>query len=100
VAYRVAWTTPALRDLESIIAYISKDSRQYASQFAREALEVGDSLSRFPRRGRRVPEFAHVRLWEIFLANYRLVYAIGDEKVEIIALIHGARNLWLAWGSR
>ena len=47
-----------------------------------------------PRCGRIVPELADYNFREIIFRNYRIVYRIIDDNddVEILAIIHGARD--------
>jgi plasmid stabilization system protein ParE len=40
-----------------------------------------------------VPGYEAERLREIFVASYRLVYRVSDDSVELVALIHGRRDL-------
>lgn len=56
-------------------------------------MAAGDDLERFPRIGRRVPEWDHDSIRERIVGNYRLIYRINDEKILIIAVVHGARLL-------
>ena len=43
--------------------------------------------------GRIVPELDELNVRELILSNYRLVYRIHAEKIQILRLIHGARLL-------
>ncbi|MBN1594004.1 MAG: type II toxin-antitoxin system RelE/ParE family toxin [Candidatus Coatesbacteria bacterium] len=87
------WTSQALDDLDSVCLYIARDSPHYANVFARRAFEVADRLQRFPFSGRIVPETANRYIRELIIGNYRLIYRVGDELVEILTVHHGAREL-------
>ena len=45
-----------------------------------------------PRAGRVVQEFPLSGAREVLLGKYRIIYAVGDSRVVIMAVIHGARD--------
>jgi plasmid stabilization system protein ParE len=51
----VVWTKSALDDLESVAAYIARDSPRCASATVRKSLTAARSLQRFGERGHMVP---------------------------------------------
>ncbi len=51
----------------------------------------GESLARFPRRGRRVPELPGSGLRELVEGHYRLVYRERAGRVEILTVFEGHR---------
>jgi len=57
MAPRVTWSQRALRDVEVIADYIAQDSAAYAAVVVRTIINQTKMLSRFPRSGRKVPEF-------------------------------------------
>jgi toxin ParE1/3/4 len=59
----------------------------------REARDAARSLSHLANRGRIVPEVNDVRVRELFVWRYRLIYRVTDRTVEILAFIHSARDL-------
>lgn len=63
----VVWRTRALADVSRIARYIASENPVAALRLARELLRIGDSLERFPRRGRpglQAPERAITRVLE------------------------------------
>jgi len=56
-------------------------------------IEKSESLNNFPKIGRVVPEQNNNNIRELFIYSYRLIYQIINPDVEIIAFIHGARDL-------
>lgn len=40
-----------------------------------------------------VPELKNDMIREMVLTNYRIIYRINDEKMEIVRIIHNARQL-------
>ena len=56
-------------------------------------IKATNKLETTPRIGRIVPELENYGFREVIYQNYRIVYrVIGDEDVEIFAVLHGARN--------
>ena len=97
MAWRIGWVNPAWDDLDSAAEYISRDSPRYAAAFTREVLKSVSSLRQFPRHGRIVPEFDDPSLRELIVQSYRLIYRIRGNKITILGLIHGARDLPRLW---
>jgi len=44
-----------------------------------------------------VPELSDSSIREIFVYSYRLAYRIEDDRISILALIHGRRDFQKAW---
>ncbi len=89
----VRWTAQAAEDLEAITDFISQDSSHYASLFAMDVIAAAERLARFPNSGRVVPEANDPTLREVILGNYRLVYRVRQQLVEVLTVYHGARLL-------
>jgi plasmid stabilization system protein ParE len=47
-----------------------------------------------------VPELGEPTLREIFISRYRLIYEILEDRVAVLRIIHGSRDLLAAWGRR
>ncbi|HEX6984402.1 MAG TPA: type II toxin-antitoxin system RelE/ParE family toxin [Planctomycetaceae bacterium] len=97
MARTIAWTGPALRDVDGIAAYIHRDSPQYAASFVARLFRAAEGIRFFPEAGALVPEYDRDDLREIFVGNYRLIYQVTDDEVIVHAVIHGARDLRRAW---
>lgn len=89
----VRWTPQAADDLEAIAKFIEADSPYYASLFTMDVLVAVERLQTFPRSGRIVPEFNDPVIQEILLGNYRIVYRVKNDTVEILTVYHGSRLL-------
>jgi len=100
MARKVIWAYAAEEDLEAAASYIHRDSPVYAASFIDRALEAGRSLDEFAERGRMVPELGDSSIREIFVYSYRLVYRIEDDRISILALIHGRRDFQKAWDEK
>ena len=89
----VKWTDNAIKELDEIALYISKDSLRYAEILISQIYELVGHLTQFPKIGRVVPEYDNPDLREILYKNYRIIYLIKKEHLEIISIIHGSRKL-------
>jgi len=93
MAYKIRWSPRAASNLEDICNYIAKDSEHYASLFAKKVNAIIESIPQFPKAGRIVPEYGDENLREKIYENYRIVYRLKGEVVEIAVICHGAKFL-------
>jgi len=57
-----------------------------------QALQVAENLSTLSARGRIVPEIGDRAVREVFVRRYRLPYRIEEDRVIVLAFLHGARD--------
>ena len=88
----VVWAESGQLALDAVLADIFKDSPDGAGRVLVRALDVADSLATLSGRGRVVPEVGDVTLREMFVYRYRLLYRVREERVIIVAFLHGARD--------
>ena len=93
MAIKLEWSEEALEDIESIAAYIEKDSPVYAKAVVSKFFEKAEILKNFTELGRIVPEFNDNNIREIFVYSYRLIYKIDENTVLFVAVVHGKRVL-------
>jgi len=91
----IKWTDNALKELDNIANFISKDSPKYAQILVKQIYEMISHLEQFPKFGRKVPEYNDPNLREILYKNYRIIYLIKQKHIEIISIIHGSQSLKL-----
>ena len=89
---KVLWTNIARDDLKSIFEYISEDSHQYAKRFTEKLIRKVESLQNYPNMGRIVPEFENPEIRELIEGNYRIVYKVYEDRVEIVRIHHSSRK--------
>jgi len=89
---KVHWTTTAEKHLDSIYAYIAQDSPQYAKRVVDRLTRRSKQISVFPLSGRKVPEFEMDQIREVIEGPYRIIYHMRPDQLDIIAVLHGARN--------
>jgi len=90
---KIRWTHPAIESLRNLHSYIAKDSEIYASSFVHRIVLSVEKLTNFPRLGRVVPEADEETIRELLYQNYRIIYRIKSELVEILTVIHGRRDV-------
>lgn len=90
--HEVVWAESARDALDQVVAYIAQDSPQAAVQILDAALAAGASLATLSQRGRIVPELDLANIREIFVFRYRLMYRVEDNRVVVVAFLHGARD--------
>jgi addiction module RelE/StbE family toxin len=90
---RITWTPQALDDVEAICRFIGSDAPRYAHLFANQVFKAVERLKTFPRSGRIVLEIDQENVREIILGNYRIIYRILNEDVQILTVYHSARLL-------
>ncbi len=73
MAHRIGWSRRALRDLEAIAEYITADSPTYAGIVVKKIVSETKILARFPRSGRKVPEFDDENVRELIVYSYRII---------------------------
>jgi toxin ParE1/3/4 len=88
----VRWLIEALRDIQSIRDYIAQDHPHTAREFVVELFDsVTSQLQEFPRLGRIVPEKGDPAFREVIHGNYRIMYRIADDIVEVQTVLHSKR---------
>lgn len=93
---KIVWTQPAVEDLYELHAYIARDSELYASGFVERLISAVEVLEDYPQLGRIVPEGNDESIRELLYQHYRLVYRVAMDHIEVLSVIHGARDLGTA----
>ncbi len=52
-----------------------------------------EQIANFPFSGRLVPEFETEQIREVIEGSYRIIYDIKPEQIDVIAVLHAARNI-------
>ena len=90
---RVHWTETAQRHLDGIYQYIAQDSPAYAKRTVDRLTRRSQQIASLPLPGRHVPEYEADELREVIENPYRIIYRIKEDQVDVLAVIHGARDL-------
>jgi toxin ParE1/3/4 len=93
---QVVWSEPALLDLHDIVHYLGIESVSLARKQYERIRESAKRLEQFPEVGRVIPELereAILKYREFVIHPWRLMYRISEERILILALIDGRRNV-------
>lgn len=90
---KVTWTEQALMRLAEMEEYIAADDPAAALAQTERIIGRAEKLSEFPHVGRRLPEIPLGRFRELVLGNYRLVYRVRSESVEVLTVFESHRLL-------
>ena len=90
----IEWSRRARADIRNLKAYIAKDSPYYARRFTERIVASVEKLAEFPKIGRPVPEAeGREDVRELIYQGYRIIYRTLPDRVQVVTVIHGSRNL-------
>lgn len=90
---RVNWTAQALRRLQQLHDYIAKDQPLDARRFVDKLTQRTAELAEQSQTGLRVPKYAREDVRQVFEGDYRIVYRILSDRIDIVTVRHMARLL-------
>ena len=90
---KVHWTDTAERHLDAIYDYIAMDSPVYAQRMVDLITQRSQQIANFPLSGRKVPEYEIDQIREVIEGPYRIIYHIKPDQIDVLAVIHGARDI-------
>ena len=61
--------------------------------FAERVVGIVESIPNHPKLGAKVPEYDRDDLRERIFQNYRIVYRLSPELIEVVSIVHGTRLL-------
>ena len=84
-------------DLTEIGNYFDERDNTLAARFYEHFLKTVQTLVRSPYLGERCtfrnPKTKGMRIWQVSgFSNYLIFYRLQDEKLEILRVLHGARD--------
>ena len=89
---KVHWTDTALRHLDAIYHYIAQNSPAYAKRMVDRLTRRSQQIGEFPLSGRVVPEYEMSQIREVIEGPYRIIYYIKPDRLDVLAVLHGARD--------
>ena len=89
---RIIRTPAAEEDLWEIVLHIARDNEDAAFRLADAINERFELLVRFPTAGPARPELLP-ELRSFPVGNYLILYKPIDDGIEVMRVVHGARNL-------
>ena len=90
---KILWTKEALLRLNEIEKYISRDNPIAAIEFVDKLISVAETLIDNPKKGRVVQELSLENLRELIHKNYRIVYLVKKNSIDILTVFEGPQLL-------
>ncbi len=87
------WSALARRELREIGEYIARDKPDAANQWIETLAAVAERAAAMPLAGRQVPEYEREDIRELIKRGYRVIYRVSDDRVEIVTVRDGHRQL-------
>ena len=88
----VIWSSAAIADLEAIRDYIAADNSERAVSFVMEITAAGEAIADTPRAFGLVPRLEARGIRKRSFGRYLIFYRIEAESVQILHVVHGARD--------
>jgi toxin ParE1/3/4 len=88
----IVWSPQSRSDWADILLYIRANNRAAARRLHDQFIETLQLLSQFPEMGRARPELG--RLLRSFpVGNYIVIYRPRKGGIELVRVLHGARDI-------
>jgi toxin ParE1/3/4 len=88
---KLIWSHQAAQDLVDLREWIARDNSVAAGEVAKRLLDSAQMLIEFPKLG-KPGRRSETREFVVAGTPYFLCYRISPRTVEIIAVVHGARD--------
>ncbi len=93
MSHRIFWTRQSREDLRAVHQYIARGAPATASAYVRKLRNSVKRLGLFPFSGEVVAELGREEIREILQGNYRLIYRVSDNRVDVLTIFHGSQIL-------
>ncbi|MBL1213400.1 MAG: type II toxin-antitoxin system RelE/ParE family toxin [Ignavibacteriae bacterium] len=90
---KLLWSEEALLRLQEIEEYISRDNPTVAIKFVNKLISVAETIIENPKIGRVVPELSLENIRELLHKNYRIVYLVKKNSIDILTVFEGHQLL-------
>ena len=95
--YNIERHAEVARDIVDLAEWIARDSREAAFRFTENVEATISSLAQMPRRGSpkrvRYRRLKNLRTWAVDgFPKHLILYQVQADVVQILAIMHGARN--------
>ena len=87
------WTEQAVTQLGAIAEYVAVSSPVYAEQVVDRVVRRLAQAQQFSESGRAVPEYQSAEIRELVEFPYRLIYRVQPDAIEVLAILHGRREV-------
>lgn len=89
----IVWSAQARQDLCAIRDFIARDSEHYARLQIERLISRVERAAGMPSRGHPVHEFIESGLREVHEGNYRIIYRVHDEAMQVVTIVHMKQRL-------
>ncbi len=89
----IIFTERFLRRIEEYSDFIALNDISKAVQWARGVYERCEQLRSQPKSGRMVPEFNRSEIRELIHGNYRLIYEIKTNQIDMLTIWRSSQEL-------
>ena len=83
---KIVWSPLAIDRVVDIANWIASDRPNVADRLVDELFQVVERVGDFPQSGRMVPEFRQPNLREIVHREYRIIYRVSKNSVEVLTV--------------
>jgi toxin ParE1/3/4 len=83
---KIFWSQLAAEQLENIFEYISEEDVRAAHRMIGRIFKKVESLSKYPERGRKVPEANREEIREVFEREYRIIYRVEPKRIYVLSI--------------
>ncbi|MBK7103666.1 MAG: type II toxin-antitoxin system RelE/ParE family toxin [Ignavibacteriae bacterium] len=90
---KIYWTKESLLNFQEIEDFISQDNPNAAIKLTDKLISLVEDLIEFPEKGRIVPELSISQIREILHKNYRIVYLIKKNSIDVLTVFEGHKLL-------
>ena len=92
---KVAYTEPALEDLDQIRDYVVANYPTLVSVVEEHIHTVIGRIGEWPESAQAVAERPDVRVAPVVRYSYKVFYRIAKKQVEILHIYHSSRESWV-----
>ena len=84
----IIWSPLAIQRVNDIAQYIAQDYYDAAIKWIDTIFEQVERLISFPQSGRILPETNRKQIREILYKNYRIIYRLDEQTINILTVRH------------
>ena len=89
---RIRRLPQAIRDVDEIFDWVAADNMAAAGKLAERITQATDRLTEFPHSGTPRSDLGP-EIRSIVVDHYLVLYRVGPDSVDIVRVVHGARDL-------
>ena len=89
---KIIYSTAALMDLSNVGNWIAQDNPVRAHSFVDELMKACEGLAEMPLRFQLVRGHEESGVRRRPYGSYSIFYSVGEQGVEIVRVLHGARD--------